>query len=133
VGAEVIAVDGHGNPVLLEHRLGTGRTVLCTYPLENMAAHLSRVNPEPTWRLYDALAEVAGARRSVRVHDPRVFCDVLVHEDGSRFAWFVSQHEDEVVVDVESDAPLRERTTGDDLGGKVRLPPFGVVVARLGA
>ena len=131
VGADVIAVDGHGNPVLLERRLGAGRTVLCTYPLENMAAHLARVNPESTWRLYDALAEVAGARRSVRVHDPRVFCDVLVREDGERFAWFVSQHEEEVVIDVESGTPLLDRTSGEDLGGKVRLPPFGVVVARL--
>ena len=32
VGAQVIAVDGHGRPALLRHALGAGSTVFCTYP-----------------------------------------------------------------------------------------------------
>ena len=37
-GAEVVAVDGEGRPALLRHRVGAGQTILCTYPLEHMAA-----------------------------------------------------------------------------------------------
>jgi len=131
-GAEVVAQDAAGRPVLLERTVGAGRMVLGTYPLEGMAGHLARVNPEPTWRVYDALAAVAGVRRAVRVADPAVLCDVLVRDDGARFAWFVSQHADAVSVEVDADAPLRDRASGVDLGGRVELPPFGVVVARLG-
>ncbi|NAZ74753.1 beta-mannosidase [Kineococcus sp. T13] len=130
-GADVVATDAHGRPLLLEHRVGAGRMVLCTYPLENMAACSPRVNPEPTWRIYDALASVAGARRQVTVADPLVWCDVLEREDGTRFAWFLSQHPDEVVVDVEVGGRLLDRGTGADLQGKVRLAPYGVLVSVL--
>ena len=71
-GAEIVAVDGQGRPALLQFELGSGRTVLCTYPLEHMAARTPRVNPEDTWRLYSALGHVAGVARPIRVDDPRV-------------------------------------------------------------
>jgi len=71
-GAEVLAVDGDGRPALLRRGLGAGALVLCTYPLEHMAARTPRANPEDTWRLYSALAEAAGLRRPVRVDDPRI-------------------------------------------------------------
>ena len=38
VGAEVVAVDAHGRPALLRHTVGSGCAVLCTYPIEHMAA-----------------------------------------------------------------------------------------------
>jgi len=72
---------------------GKGRLVLCTYPLEHMAAQTMGVNPEPTWRLYAALAEVAGVTPEVRVLDPRVIVGEMVHESGRRFVWFISQSE----------------------------------------
>ncbi|MBO0821882.1 MAG: hypothetical protein J2P26_13660, partial [Nocardiopsaceae bacterium] len=56
---------------------GAGRMVLCTYPVEHMAARTPRVNPEPTWALYDALAEMAGVARPLRCADPRVSCAAL--------------------------------------------------------
>jgi hypothetical protein len=45
--------------------------ILCTYPLEYLAAAGHRVNPEPTHRIYDALAVVAGVRRTVTLDDPK--------------------------------------------------------------
>jgi len=71
-GAEVLALDDEGRPALLRHRLDRGAAVLCTYPLEHMAARTPRVNPEDTWRLYSALADATGLHRPVRVDDPRV-------------------------------------------------------------
>jgi endo-1,4-beta-mannosidase len=82
-GAEVIAVDGHGRPALVTHAAGAGRAVLCTYPLEYMAARTPRVNPEPTWRLYDALADLAAVSRPLRCADPRVSCAVAADDDGA--------------------------------------------------
>ena len=72
--------------------------MLCTYPLEYMASTLPDVNPEATYRLYQALAASAGVRREATVDDPLVFADVLVHEDGRRFQVLVSQHDSAVEV-----------------------------------
>ncbi|GAA4614442.1 cellulase family glycosylhydrolase [Actinoallomurus liliacearum] len=123
--AEVVAVDGHGRPALLRRRCGDGWIVLCVYPLEHMAAVTPRVNPEPTYRIYDALAELAGVRRPVRVEDPRVSADVLVRADGTRFAVLVGQ----------ADTELEVRPLTADNGGagdeEITLGPYGVRVLEL--
>jgi endo-1,4-beta-mannosidase len=79
VGAEILAVDRHGRPALLRNPVGTGATVLCTYPIEHMAARTPRVNPEDTWRLYAALADAAGVVRPVTVSDPRIVAGTVRH------------------------------------------------------
>ncbi|WP_433890303.1 cellulase family glycosylhydrolase [Streptomyces sp. CA-111067] len=130
VTAEVLARDAAGRPALLRRRIGDGWLVLCTAPIEAMASSAPAVNPEDTWRLYDALAREAGVRRPVTVADPRVLVDSLVHRDGRRFYWFVSQ----------SDQPLTFTPRGAALtgldgteAGEVTLPPFGVRVLRSAA
>ncbi|MFD7292112.1 cellulase family glycosylhydrolase [Streptomyces sp. NPDC059897] len=122
-GARVVATDAHGRPALLVHEIGAGRAVLATYPLEHMAARTAHVNPEQTHRLYAALAEVAGAARPVTVDTPLVSADTLVHEDGRRFLWLVSQAEEELTV-----------RPSDHLGkplDEVTLAPYGVRVLEL--
>ncbi len=124
--ARVVAVDGHGRPALLRRALGSGATVLCTYPLEHMAARTPWANPEDTWRLYSALAEAAGVARPVRVDDPRV----LVGRLWGRTA--------ETVLFVNcSDAPVEAEPIVAS-GARLRLgadplvlEPFGVVTATL--
>jgi endo-1,4-beta-mannosidase len=143
-GAQVLATDGRGRPALLIRRVGAGSVVLCTYPLEHMAALTPRVNPEATSVLYGALAAHAGVRGLVQVDDPRVAADVLERSDGARFAWLVSQASDAVAVKPELAAgaalqPLQdgkaaatEQALGSvDDGGTVILAPFGVGVFRL--
>ncbi|MQA83366.1 MAG: cellulase family glycosylhydrolase [Streptosporangiales bacterium] len=129
-GAEVVAVDGHDRPVLLERAAGAGRVVLCTYPLEHMAAVTPRVNPEPTYRIYDALAEVAGVGRPVTTEDPRVFAAELRHRDGRRFVWLVSQAPEEVTVKPMADGRLNSLQTGQPVD-EVDLGAYGVQVLRL--
>jgi endo-1,4-beta-mannosidase len=130
-GADVVATDAHGRPALLARPFGRGQLVLCTYPVEHMAAVTPRVNPEPTWRLYAALAAEAGVAPEVSVADPRVPTGVMAHEDGRTFVWFVSQHEGPLTVTprVPQGAALLS-LTGERLTA-VTLPPFGVVVAEL--
>ncbi|NKI42161.1 cellulase family glycosylhydrolase [Streptomyces physcomitrii] len=127
-GAEVVAEDAHGRPALLRHRTGRGQLVLCTYPLEHMAAETREVNPEPTWRLYAALAAEAGALPPVTVPDGRVVTGELAHEDGRRFVWFLSQHPGPLTVRPR----VREgRLTGLDgeQVTEVALDAYGVLVA----
>ncbi len=121
-GAEVVAVDGHGRPALLRHSHGAGSMVLCTYPLEHMAAHTPRVNPEATWRIYSALAAAAGVRRPVRVDDPRVLVGRLRAGRGERVL-FINCSPDSIVV-----TPLVEEGYDLDISEPMQLDPFGVAV-----
>ncbi|HEY3867377.1 MAG TPA: cellulase family glycosylhydrolase [Actinocrinis sp.] len=124
--AEVVAVDGQGRPALLVRRVGRGAMVFCTYPIEHMASGTPRVNPEPTRDLYDALAEVAGVVRPVRVEDPRVAADLMVHQDGTRYAWLVSQADE--ALEVKPALAAGSLPQGQDT---VTIPPFGVRVLKL--
>lgn len=125
-GAEVIAVDGQGRPALLRHRTGRGAMVLATYPFEHFAAETPFCNPEPTWRLYQALADEAGIERPVTVADPRVAAAELQHEDGRHLVWLVSHSTERLIVTPQVQGALT------DLGGvpvtEVDLEPHGVVV-----
>jgi endo-1,4-beta-mannosidase len=128
--AEVVAVDQRNRPVLLERQAGGGRLVLCTYPLEHMAAVTPRVNPEPTYRLYDALAELSGVTRPVTVEDPRVLAAELRHRDGRRFVWLVSQAAAEITVKPTVEGHLADLQTGEPVT-EVALQAYGVRVLRL--
>jgi hypothetical protein len=97
-----------------------------------MAAATPGVNPEATSVLYDALAVHAGVNRLVTVEDPRVATDILVHQDGTRFAWLVSQAGEPVAVKPQLAAGLRlSALDGDTANGAINLVPFGVGVFRL--
>jgi hypothetical protein len=109
--------------------VGKGQLVLSTYPLEYMAAVTPAVNPEPTHRLYSALAAESGIVPDVRVDDPRVLVSELVRRDGARLIWFVSQSEQPLSVrPVLSAGGLFD---GDSAVDSVELEPFGVVVLEL--
>lgn len=125
----VIAVDAHDRPVIVSQTHGAGRAILSTYPLEYFASELPGVNPEDTWRLYDALADVADVERDVRLDDPQIFTDTLIHADGRRFIFFVSQHPDEVTVTPRVAGTLN--TLSGDPAASVTLPAYGVEVREL--
>jgi endo-1,4-beta-mannosidase len=123
IGAEIVAVDGHGRPALLRHRLGSGSTVLCTYPLEHMAARTPWANPESTWRIYSALALEAGVSRPVRVDDPRVLVGLLRGGSSQTTAVFVNCSGDTV-----SAEPILTGGAELDLEAPLALEPFGVAL-----
>jgi len=127
VTAEVIATDGHARPALLRRQVGRGSLILCTYPLEYMAAVTPRVNPDATVTLYNALATHAGVRRPVSVDDPRVACDVLVRDDGARFAVLVSHCDEQLTVKpvLTGNAGLAALGTGE-MVDTVTMGPFGI-------
>ena len=125
----VIAVDAHDRPVIVVQQHGAGRAVLSTYPLEYFASAQASVNPEETWRLYDALAVVADVERDVVLDDPLVFTDTLVHSDGRRFVFFVSQHPSSVSVTPTVSGSLR--SLDGAACSSIELDAYGVEVREL--
>ena len=137
-GAEVIATDAHGRPALLRRQVGQGALILSTYPLEAMAAASPRVNPDETVALYGALAAHARVRRPVTVADPDVACDVLVHDDGTRYAVITSHSAQEATVKPAlgvspvRDVPLGLAPLGEtDVLDQLTLPPFGIRILKI--
>jgi endo-1,4-beta-mannosidase len=121
-GADVVAVDAHERPALLRHALGSGSTFLCTYPLEYMAAHTPRANPESTWRLYSALATEAGVRRPLRIDDPRVITG-LIRSGDTHTALFINCSKHVIAADpILADGVVLPTSEG----GPLVLAPFGV-------
>jgi endo-1,4-beta-mannosidase len=129
VDAQVLAVDAAGEPALLRRTVGDGSIILCTYPLEGMAAATPGVNPERTWRLYRALAQHAGVTPVVRLDEPRVLVDSLDRDDGRRFVWLISQSPLPVTVTprTPTGSLMHELHTGAEMS-TVDIPAFGVRV-----
>ena len=121
-GARVVAVDARGRPALLSHTLGSGSTILCTYPLEHLAARSPDVNPESTWRIYSALAVEAGVERRVHVADPRVLVGGL-RSPNFETTLFVNCSEERVVTRPILADGMSLRLDEPD----VVLDPFGVL------
>ncbi len=128
VSAEVVAVDGHGRPALVLNPDGEGWTMLCTYPIEHMAACRRHANPEDTWRLYSAIAMEAGAAPAVSCEDPRV----MIAEIGTREPrlWLaINLSGDRVEAPVSSSAgELRVRQKGELTGARLTLDAYQAVV-----
>ncbi|HXN08516.1 MAG TPA: hypothetical protein VN860_02515, partial [Candidatus Acidoferrales bacterium] len=69
--AKVVATDGHGDPMVLERKVGTGRVIFVTHPLEYYA--LNGLNANATneaWMLYRAIAHIAHALPARAWHSP---------------------------------------------------------------
>jgi endo-1,4-beta-mannosidase len=131
-GAEVLATDAGGRPALLQRRTGRGSLILCTYPIEHMAALTPRANPDDIVTLYDALARCAGVRRPVTTDDQRVACDTLIRDDGIRFAVLASHAAEPLTVRpvLGTDGalvPLNDAATAEG----VALGPFGIAVLKM--
>jgi endo-1,4-beta-mannosidase len=128
-GAEIIATDARGRPALLRRRIGRGSLILGTYPVEHMAALTPRVNPDDTVRLYDALARHAQARRLITADDPRVACDTLTRDDGTRFAVLASHAAEALTVKpVVSTGGGLVTLDGKQAAESVTLGPFGIEI-----
>lgn len=129
VDAKVLAVDLHGRPAILRQVIGAGATVLCTYPIEYLAASRPRANPEDSWRLYAALAVAAGIERPVRAPDPRVLVGRLQTGRGERVVVANCSPEPlQAELLTAAGVQLGRRVDGGVLGPTLELGPFAVEV-----
>jgi endo-1,4-beta-mannosidase len=73
-GGTVIAVDQDNRPALVANNLGSGKTLLCAYPLENYLANVPAAfdKPETTHRIYEALRQWAGVKPLFHSDHPSV-------------------------------------------------------------
>ncbi len=132
-GARILAVDGSGRPALLERKVGLGAMVLCTYPIEHMAARTPRANPESTWQLYGALAQATGIALPLSVSDPRVMVARL-SSAGNEIALVINMSPEQLdvkLVTLEGSSYSRYQAVSNRPVEVLVLPPFEVEVLKL--
>jgi endo-1,4-beta-mannosidase len=80
---EVIAVDANGKPALVAHKVGKGTTLLCAFPIELYLSGQAMAfeGNDQTHRLYQALVEAAGVKRTVWTDQTQVEVGALNAKD----------------------------------------------------
>jgi len=75
----VIAVDQDNHPALVSNAIGSGKTLVSAYPIENYLATVPSVfdKPESTYRLYAAFRDWAGVKPVFRSDQPAVEVSAL--------------------------------------------------------
>src|SRR5271157_2218456 len=83
-GGTVIAVDQDNRPALVANTVGSGKTLLSAYPLENYLANLPAAfdKPESTHRIYQAFREWSGIKPLFYSDQPSVEAAALSGKAG---------------------------------------------------
>ena len=91
-GGTVIAIDQDNRPALVLNTLGSGKTLLSAYPLENYIANLPAAfdKQENSYRIYDAFREWSGVKPLFRSDRPSV--EVSALSGGTRGYVIVTNH-----------------------------------------
>ncbi len=106
-GGTVVAVDQDGHPALVANKLGSGKTLLSAYPIENYLANSPAVfdKPELTYRIYQAFREESGTKPLFHTDQPSV--EVSSLSGTSRGYAIVTNHSGEKqIVTVTTSLPL---------------------------
>lgn len=77
--AQVIAIDQDGNPAILVHKLESGMSILCAYPIEMFLGVTPNVFEEGSsyWKLYRAIKAIAGIHDIYETGQPNVELGIL--------------------------------------------------------
>jgi hypothetical protein len=141
-GAEVLATEADGNPVLTRFALGKGQVYFLGFPLEAMLATrtggLDPATAPPYWQVYRRLAEGSKSDRAMGKDAPQVGLTEHPLPGGGRIALAVNYSRGPAVVHLEMAKGWRIEgaLVGDapDAAGAVArmtLPPAGAAVLRL--
>ena len=135
--ATVMAVDQEGFPAVLEHRLGSGRAIFVTYPLEYYAlGGIDANQTDETWRLYRAVVrtlrpDAADDNALTFELGPAVqkFVWRFATDDHRRRLLFVNHSWSSEPVQVSGRVELTNPESGERMtGGALELEPKGVCV-----
>lgn len=135
LGAKVVALDDRDEPAVLLRRLGYGRVIFMSYPLEYYALNGMEGNAHnPLWKIYRMVARTTGVRPVISTGAPAVQCFVwtarqkperqriLLVNHGWRGVQVKLTASDGQSVGVLTDVETQDDTEGEDL----RLPRKGV-------
>jgi hypothetical protein len=105
---KVIAVDQDGRPALVANSLGSGKTLVCAYPIEHYLAGVPAVfeKPESTHRIYEAFRKWTGVKPLFRTDQPSVEVSSL-NADHRGYAVLVNHSPQPQRVTVLTTLPIR--------------------------
>jgi beta-galactosidase len=124
-GGKVIAVDQDGHPALVTDTIGSGKTLLSTYPLEHYLASVPAAfdQPENTHRIYAAFRDWAGIKPAFRTDQSAVEISTL-QGDGRGYVVLINHSASAQSVTVSTTLSLRS-VSRVDFDGLKPLPLQG--------
>ncbi len=138
-GGKVIALDQDGRPALVANTLGSGKTLLCAYPIEAYLASVPSVfeKPENTHRIYEAFREWTGVKPQFRTDQPSVEVSAL-NADHRGYVVVVNHSAQSHKVTVLTTVPIHslsrvtveglERLQLDESGWRMDMGPYEAAV-----
>jgi hypothetical protein len=126
--ATVVACDERENPVLLEHRLGLGRVIFMTHPLEYYLVNSVEANPaSELGLLYRAIAKLGSDATFISEENPSVQTFVWHStRTAARRVLFVNHGWEETVIRPWTGRAMIDVETGDRVGSVLTLEAKGV-------
>jgi hypothetical protein len=108
-GGKIIAVDQDGRPALVANQVGSGKTLLCAYPVEQYLANTPSVfeKPENTYLIYKALRDWAGMKPAFTSDKPDVEVEAL-NGDHRGYLVLVNHSAEQQAVNLASRVNIRE-------------------------
>ena len=136
---KVIAVDQDGHPALVTNTIGSGKTLLCAYPIEHYLAEESAAfdKPEQSYRLYAAFRDWTGVKPQFHTGNAAVEASAL---RGEHRGYLILVNHSEQSQDVSlasslSIASLRrirpdgvENLNGETSGWHLQIPSYDAAV-----
>jgi endo-1,4-beta-mannosidase len=135
----VIAVDQDGHPALVANAVGSGKTLVCAYPIEHYLAETPSAfdKPEESHRLYAAFRDWAGVRPAFRGDNPAVELSALSGA-GRGYVIAVNHSFEAQKVTIRPASPVRsatrlaadgqERISLDGSGWRLDIAPYDAVI-----
>ncbi len=116
---KIVAVDQDNHPALVTNTVGSGKTLLCAYPIEHYLANVPSVfdKPENTHRIYAAFRDWARIRPLFSSDQPAVEISAL-RGDHRGYAILVNHSSEVQNINVLSSLPLHSIREIDPTGAK---------------
>jgi|SRR5579872_151857 len=127
--AAIVACDEHDNPTLLEHRVGAGRVLFLTYPLEYYHVQELESNQESDLgSLYRAIARSGGSQEQGSDHTPGMQTFVWRNKwrKNARRVLFVNHTWEPATVRSHISRGMVDVETGASIGAELSLEAKGV-------
>lgn len=130
-GAEAVAVDQNGQPVVTRFSYGKGQVICVAFALEHMAVNMAGVFTDkvtnPLYRIYQYAAQTASVHRKVRREDPNVTCTEHPMADGRTLVVMINCHPEAVNCPVSLEGKVEQIWNGEYQASADGMPGSGLL------
>lgn len=105
--AEIIAIDHNNRPALLMNKVGDGKIIFSTYPLEYYCSSISNGSQiQPLHQIYNAICTAKGIKPPLRKDNKNIELGILENKAGALYAYLINHSWNEESVTIYTDRKI---------------------------